>query len=75
MTIIELFPWLLAVCVAFTTGTLLARGGQTGASVWIFAVLAGVVSFAAYWLALKSLAAWSQRQRARKEKWERERRE
>ena len=75
MTIIELFPWSLAICVTALTGTLLTHGGQSGASVWILAVAAGIASFAAYWLALKSLASWSERQRARKEKWEREHRE
>jgi len=33
---------------------------------------AGIASFAAYWLALKSLASWSERQRTRKEKWDKE---
>lgn len=75
MTVIELFPWLLAICVAALTGTLLARSGQSGATVWVIAVAAGVASFASYWLALKWLASASERRRTRREKWEREHRE
>lgn len=75
MTVIELFPWLLVVCVAALTGTVLTRAGQSGPWVWIIAIAAGAASFAAYWLALKSLASWSERRRAQKEKWEREHRE
>jgi|ERR1043166_168284 hypothetical protein len=75
MTIIDLFPWLLAICAGALTGTVLARGGQSGAAVWVSAVAAGIASFAAYWLALKTLATRSERQRARREKWEREHRE
>jgi hypothetical protein len=75
MTIIELFPWLLAICVALTTGTVLARGGLFGVWVWIIAAVAGVASFAAYWLALKSLASWAERRRAQKDEWEREHRQ
>ncbi len=44
-------------------------------AVWVFAMAAGIASFAAYWLALKSLASWSERQRTRKEKWDKEHRE
>ena len=68
MTIIELFPRLLAFCVAALTGTLLSRGGHYGAWVWTIAVVAGVASFAVYWLALKLLASWAERRTARKEK-------
>jgi hypothetical protein len=75
MTVFELFPWLLAISVVTLTGTLLARGGLSGAVVWIVAVAAGIGSFAAYWVALKSLATWSERRRAQNEKQERERRQ
>jgi hypothetical protein len=74
MSIIELFPWLLAICAAGFTGTILSHGGYSGTWVWIIVVVAGVASFAAYWLALKSLIVSAERRRARKEKSEREHR-
>jgi hypothetical protein len=75
MTIIELFPWLLAICIAFLTGTLLARGGQSSMSVCVMAVIAGAASFPVYQLALKSLHSWAECRRTRKEKWEWEHRQ
>lgn len=74
MTIIELFPWLLAICVAVSTGTILSRGGHSGAWAWIIAAVVGAASSAAYWLALKSLTLWADRRRAQKEEWAREHR-
>ena len=74
MTIIELFPWLLAICIALSTGTILSRGGHSSASVWIIATAAGVASFAVYWIALKWLASCAERRTTEKEKRERERR-
>jgi hypothetical protein len=75
MTIFELFPWLLAICVAALTGTLLRRGGLSGAWVWVIAVAVGIALFAAYWLALRWLASRTACQKMRREKSERERRE
>ena len=65
MTIIELFPWLLAIAVAALTGTLLTHGGYSGTAVWVIAVVAGIALFAAYWFTLKSLAGRFRRKRAR----------
>jgi len=75
MTLIELFPWLFAICVAVLTGTLLTRSGQAGTSVWVLAVGAGIASFALYWLAMKWVATCFERRRTRNEKWEREHRQ
>src|SRR5262245_3474075 len=76
MTIIELFPWLLAICIAVLTGILLGRGGQSGAMwVWVMALIAGAASFVVYWFALKWLASWAECRRIRKVNWELEHRQ
>ena len=75
MTIIELFPWLLAIVVALLSARALERVGLPGVWAWIAALALGIASFVAYWLALRRLASWSEHRRTEREKWEREHRE
>jgi hypothetical protein len=75
MTIFELFPWLLAVCVTVLTGTLLKHAGLSGGWLWVSATAAGIGSFVAYRWTLKLLVSSLQQRRTRKEKHKRVNRE
>lgn len=71
MTIIELFPWLLAICVALLSGALLTqRFGMTAKWAWIIALAAGALSFALYRLALSLLGRCLDWNEAKESKWQ-----
>ncbi len=68
MTLFELLPWVIAVCVMVITRALLAQCGLTDPRLSFIALGAGIAAFAAYWILLKLVAAGARNRRSRKER-------
>jgi len=62
MTVFEIFPWLLAICITLLSAALFMQRFDMHCSVaWILALLSGSVSLALYWLGLRMLGGYLDR--------------
>ena len=74
MTIIELFPWLLALCVTVLSTAAFRRYGVTETGALSLGLVLGLVSWLLYVFGGKLLGSWLGQRQLLKEKSERERR-
>jgi hypothetical protein len=66
MTIIELFPWLLAVCVAFSSAPYLKQLGVSGGLATIGGLVLGIISWLMCVFGGRFLVGWIDRSKSGK---------
>lgn len=67
MTIIELFPWLLALCVALGASKLLLHLGWPSALALSLGGIVGIITFVVFVFGGRHLLVWCERIKARRE--------